>query len=110
MQKRYILTLDLVDDPVKIAEYDAHHRQISQEIRKSITDAGVTRMDIYRYGPRLMMLMEVGEDFSFAKKAQMDEANPAVQQWESLMWDYQRAIPGAKPGEKWVVMEQIFSL
>jgi len=26
------------------------------------------------------------------------------------MWNYQRPIPGAKPGEKWVVMDKIFEL
>jgi L-rhamnose mutarotase len=40
----------------------------------------------------------------------MDEANPAVQRWEELMWKYQLAIPGGKPGEKWRLMERIFNL
>lgn len=67
-------------------------------------------MDMYRFGSRLVMIMDVNAAFSFEKKAKMDEANPAVREWESLMWRYQQSIPGAKPGEKWVVMEQIFSL
>jgi L-rhamnose mutarotase len=33
-----------------------------------------------------------------------------VQEWEELMWKYQQAIPGAKPGEKWVLMNKIFEL
>ncbi|MGO1520530.1 MAG: L-rhamnose mutarotase [Sphingobacterium sp.] len=109
-KRRYVLALDLVNDPELIAEYDAHHRQVSQEIKKSIVEAGVILMDIYRYGHRLFMIMEVNEEFTFDKKSRMDDTNPTVQQWESLMWRYQRPIPGAKPGEKWVVMEPIFSL
>ncbi|WP_312716462.1 L-rhamnose mutarotase, partial [Sphingobacterium multivorum] len=54
--------------------------------------------------------MEVGEDFSFEKKSAMDAANEKVQEWEQLMWKYQAAIPGAKPGEKWVMMTKIFEL
>jgi len=27
-----------------------------------------------------------------------------------LMWKYQQALPSAKPGEKWVLMEKIFSV
>jgi L-rhamnose mutarotase len=40
----------------------------------------------------------------------MDAANPAVQQWEELMWKYQSAVPGGKAGEKWRLMTRIFSL
>jgi L-rhamnose mutarotase len=40
----------------------------------------------------------------------MDKANPKVQEWEELMWKFQSSIPWAKPGEKWVLMEQIFQL
>jgi L-rhamnose mutarotase len=40
----------------------------------------------------------------------MDNNNPEVQQWEQLMWKYQQAIPGAKAGEKWVIMDKIFEL
>lgn len=108
--KRYALALDLVDDPTMIAEYEDHHRRVSTEIKKSITDAGITVMDIYRFGNRLFMIMEVDDTFSFERKDQMDAENPAVQVWEQLMWKYQQSIPGSKPGEKWVMMEQIFEL
>jgi L-rhamnose mutarotase len=33
-----------------------------------------------------------------------------VQKWEALMWTFQRALPWAAPGQKWVPMEVIFSL
>lgn len=104
------MALDLVDDPAIIAEYVDIHTAVSAEIKKSITDAGVTVMDIYRYGNRLFMLMEVDERFSFDRKAAMDAANPAVQAWERLMWKFQQALPGAQAHEKWVVMDQIFEL
>ena len=107
---RYMLTLDLVDDPSAIAAYEAHHRSISQEIRASIRHSGVVGMDIYRFGSWLCMIMEVDADFTFQKKAEMDQANLHVQRWERLMWKFQRPVPGAKAGEKWVLMEQIFSL
>jgi L-rhamnose mutarotase len=27
-----------------------------------------------------------------------------------LMWKFQKALPGARPGEKWLPMERIFKL
>ncbi|WP_291912606.1 L-rhamnose mutarotase [Chitinophaga sp. CB10] len=107
---RYCLALDLVNDPQLISEYEAYHRDVWPEIKKSITDSGITSMEIYRAGNRLFMIMETGAAFTFERKGAMDAANPKVQEWEQLMWKYQQAIPVAKPGEKWVVMDRIFSL
>jgi L-rhamnose mutarotase len=99
-----------VDDPQLIKEYEDYHREVWPEIKRSILDAGILQMEIYRFENRLFMNMEVGEDFSFEKKSAMDAANEKVQEWEQLMWKYQAAIPGAKPGEKWVMMTKIFEL
>ncbi|WP_286735324.1 L-rhamnose mutarotase [Sphingobacterium thalpophilum] len=108
--KRYVMALDLVDDPQLIKEYEDYHREVWPEIKRSILDTGILQMEIYRFENRLFMNMEVGEDFSFEKKSAMDAANEKVQEWEQLMWKYQAAIPGAKPGEKWVMMTKIFEL
>jgi len=109
-KQRFVLTLDLKPDPQLIADYEAHHRAVWPEIESSIREAGITRLDIYRYETRLCMILEAGPTFSFAQKAMQDAANPAVQRWEALMWAYQEALPTAKPGEKWVVMKQIYGL
>lgn len=108
--KRHCLALDLKNDPVLIAEYEAYHREIWPEIRKSILDSGIVNMEIYRIIDRLFMIMEVDETFSFEKKDAADAANPKVQEWEALMWKYQQALPVARPGEKWIFMEKIFAL
>ena len=107
---RYTLTVDLVNDDALIAEYEKIHERIWPEIEASILEADIVAMDIYRYGNRLFMIMEVGPNFSFEKKEAMDRANPIVQKWEAMLWKYQQALPGAKEGEKWKVMDQIFSL
>ena len=107
---RYCLTLDLVDDPQLIAEYEAWHRNVWPEILASITGSGIEQLEIYRVANRLFMIMETNDGFSFAAKGAADAANPKVQEWETLMWKYQQALPGAKPGEKWMLMEKIFSL
>jgi L-rhamnose mutarotase len=108
--KRYCLALDLVDDAALIAEYEAYHENVWPEIKNSITNAGIIQMEIYRFANRLFMIMDVNDEFNFVKKAEADAADPKVQEWEQLMWKYQQAIPGSKPGEKWVLMDKIFSL
>ena len=108
--KRHCLALDLVDDEVLIAKYEEYHAAVWPEIIKSITDSGIEVLDIYRAGNRLFMIMEVNDTFSFEQKNAADLANPKVQEWETLMWKYQQALPFAKPGEKWILMDKIFSL
>ena len=110
--KRFCLALDLVNDPRLIAEYEAWHKAENcwPQIKKSILDSGILELEIYRTGNRLMMIMETNESFSFIIKSTMDLANETVQEWEQLMWKYQLALPWAKPGEKWLLMESIFKL
>lgn len=106
--KRYCLTLDLKNDPQLIEEYKAHHSRVWPEVIESIETSGIHNMEIYLQGNRLCMLVEAEDTFSFDEKAARDKANPKVQQWEELMWKYQQALPLAKPGEKWKLMDKIF--
>jgi len=109
---RMYFALDLKDDPALIEEYERWHRpeQIWPEIVASIRDAGVRDLEIFRTGNRLVLVMEVAEDFDGAAKAAADAADPRVQAWEALMDTFQQRLPWAKPGQKWVPLERIFSL
>lgn len=107
---RYCLALDLTNDEALIKEYEAYHQQIWPEIEQSIRGSGILSMQIYRVENRLFMIMETHENFSFDQKGAADAANPKVQEWETLMWKYQQALPGSKPGEKWRLMDKIFDL
>ena len=63
--KRHCLALDLKNDQQLIAEYEAYHKDVWPEIIKSIKDAGIEALEIYRTGNRLFMIMETNESFSF---------------------------------------------
>ena len=112
MTKRYCYACDLKDDSKLISEYKAYHAKgkVWPEITKSITDAGITDMQIFLTGNRMFMIMEVDETFDPIKKAEMDANNPKNQEWENLMWNYQQELPWAKKGEKWVPLEKVFQL
>jgi len=107
---RYCFALDLKDDADLIAEYKKYHAAVWLAIIQSIKDAGIEDLEIYCVGNRLFMIMTTNAGFSFEEKAAADAANPVVQEWEELMWKYQQALPLAKPGEKWMLMEKIFQL
>jgi L-rhamnose mutarotase len=109
---RLFYALDLQDDPVLIAEYDRWHQadQVWPQIVQSLRAAGIEEAEIFRTGNRLVLVLEVSADFDAAAKAAADAANTRVQEWETLMWTYQKALPWAQPGEKWVPMRRIFSL
>ncbi|MEP2239086.1 MAG: L-rhamnose mutarotase [Maribacter sp.] len=110
--KRLCFSCDLKDNPDVIGAYKKYHAEGNAwpEITSSIKDAGITDMQIYLTGNRMFMIMEVDETFDPIKKAEMDAANPKVQEWENLMWDFQQALPWAKNDEKWIALEQIFQL
>ena len=108
--KRYCLALGLKDDPGLIAEYEAYHREVWPEVLESIRESGILNMEIFRRGTLLFMIMDTDDDFSFEAKAALDAANPKIREWEELMWRFQQPLPGAAPGEKWVLMEKIFEL
>ena len=107
---RYCFALDLIDDSTLIAEYEVYHQKVWPDILSSMRNAGIQRLEIYRTGSRLFMIMEANDDFSLETKAAADAINPKVQAWEKLMWKYQQALPNARPGEKWILMDQIFKL
>jgi len=110
MNRRYCLTLDLKDDRELIAEYRRQHQSVWPDVVASIRSSGIVAMEIYLLGTRLFMIIEVDDTFSFERKEALDRENPRVQEWERLMCTYQKPLPQAKPGEKWLLMERICSI
>jgi L-rhamnose mutarotase len=107
---RLYFALDLKDDPALIAEYERWHRpeQVWPEVITALSAAGVTELEIFRCGNRLVMVMDAPPSFAAA-----DPGAPAIgraAQWEELMWRFQQSLPFAEPGHKWVPMHRIFSL
>jgi L-rhamnose mutarotase len=109
---RLFYALDLHDDPVLIDEYDRWHQadRVWPDILQSLRAAGIEEAEIFRTGNRLVLVLDVSAEFDAAAKATADATDPRVQAWETLMWNYQKALPWARPGEKWVLMRRIFSL
>jgi L-rhamnose mutarotase len=110
--KTWCLALDLQDDPELIEKYKWYHQRehIWPEVIDNIRRQGILSERIYSVGNRLFMVLETTDDFSFEAKAARDAADPKMQEWEELMWTFQKPLPQAKAGEKWILMEKIFDL
>jgi L-rhamnose mutarotase len=110
--KTYCFALDLEDDPALIAEYRRYHEQgnIWPEVVDAIQSLGALSEEIYLAGNRLFMILHTTDQFSLEAKRAADSLNPRMRQWEELMWKYQKPLPQAQPGEKWIPMEKIFDL
>jgi L-rhamnose mutarotase len=110
--RRLCFALDLKDDAALIAEYETWHtpERIWREIPRFLRAAGVLDLEIFRCGDRLAMVMEVAEEFSLARYGVLASAHDKAQAWEELMERFQRRLPCAAEGEKWVPMRRIFSL
>jgi L-rhamnose mutarotase len=98
-----VLLLDLKNDPDAIAAYRRWHRPGGPPavVTQSIRDSGVESMEIWNVGDRLVMTMEVGEDFGEIRE---------VRAWEELMDQFQQRLPFAPDGVKWLEAERIYSL
>lgn len=110
--KTYCFALDLHDDPMLITEYKRWHQHdvIWPEVLEQVKQHGVLSEKIYLAGNRLFMVLTTTDDFSLDAKTAADDESPVMQKWEALMWKYQKPLPIAKPGQKWVPMEEIFDV
>ncbi|MBB6251166.1 L-rhamnose mutarotase [Nitrospirillum iridis] len=104
--------LDLKSDPALIERYRQWHApgNVPPAVIRAIRQAGITEMEIHLCGDRLAMIIEVTDAYDPAGKAAADAADPDVQAWEALMDTFQRPLPWARQGEKWVPADRIFSL
>lgn len=111
-KERLCFALDLKDEDDLIKEYENWHQPENcwPEITSSILQAGITKMEIYRTGNRLLMIMEVEPGFDLPAKTRADRENKKVQEWEEMMSRFQKKLPWAKDNEKWVLMNRIFQL
>lgn len=112
MGQRHVLALDLREDPELIRQYRAWHRPGGppSAVIEVLRAAGITEMEIFLAGNRLVMILLACDDFSFEALARLNASNADIQAWEALMWKFQKALPWSENGEKWVVMDRIFAL
>jgi len=109
---RMCFALDLKEDPSLIETYRRYHAPGGPPlaVTRSLRASGIEVLGIYLCGNRLFMLLEADDSFSLQSKARADAADPEVQRWEKLMWQFQQPLPWSETGQKWVPAEKIYDL
>lgn len=113
MSKRKLyFVLDLQNDPALIAEYEWWHRpeNIWPEVLDALRARGVSELELFRCGNRLVQVLEVDEQSNATYPNAGGADSARLQDWEQFMWKFQLALPFAAPGQKWVPMTRVFSL
>lgn len=108
--KQFARTLDLKDDPQLIAQYEEHHQRVWPEVLAAIKNVGIVEMKIFRAGTRMFMLMETTDEYDEAAAAQYLSKDPKSIEWEALMDNFQKPVPGAAKDVKWLPMTCCFEL
>ena len=111
-RNRYCLAVDLNDDDQLIKEYIDYHKPENAwpQITTNMKEFGILDMEIYLLGNRLFMIMETTLDFDPNAQPLTEAGKQKSDEWEELMWKYQKPLKWAKDGEKWVKMEKIYDL
>jgi L-rhamnose mutarotase len=108
---KHVLAVDLKDDPAIIEAYTKYHREVWPEVLNSLRRAGIADMEIYRFGRRLVMIVETHDGLDVRRVfAAHVASHPRVAEWEALMKSMQEPPPGSAPGEWWVHMQPVFRL
>jgi L-rhamnose mutarotase len=108
---RRCFAVDLYDDPVSIARYRAWHEAGAPPlaVTEAIRADDVRELEIWLVEDRMFMILEQGDQYDPAAKANRDADNADVQAWDALMRTFQKSLPFA-PGQTWVEMERIYAL
>lgn len=110
MSRRLVLALDLIDDAEAIAAYDRWHSVgvHPPAVQAALRAGGILEMEIWRTANRLVMLVDVVDDFSWEALAARDRDNPDVQNWGAMIGRLQQPIPGAGPS--WSAMTPVYRM
>ena len=108
--KTFGLTLNLQDDPAKIAEYRRQHQAVWPDVTNRLRECGVQQMQIFLRGTRMFMYLNTDDDFDPARDFGRINEDATSARWNALMAELQERIPEADPDEWWALMEPVFDM
>lgn len=110
--KRYVQTLELIDNPELIEQYKKCHSEevVWKEILKGIKEVGILEMEIYILGTKLVMIVDAPLDFDWDSAMARLATLPRQAEWEAFVAKFQGCSAEARSDEKWQMMDRMFYL
>ena len=103
--KRYGMVIRV--KPEHVEEYRRLHAAVWPEVLAMINACNIRNYSIFLRDNVLYSYFEyVGRDFAADMKRMADD--PTTQRWWELTKPCQEPVSGAKPGEWWAQMEEVF--
>ena len=109
MKKKKLLVLinALKNEKEKIIEYIDYHSNPFPEIVKDLQNKPIGRMRIYINQNKLVMLLEVEEDFNIKDGIHIEPKSNKVEEWENIMGKLFQELESGNP-RSWELTENIF--
>lgn len=107
--KRYVLTLEIINDPELLKEYKKIHAmgQSWPEINNNMKTVGIKDMEIYLWDYRAFLIMDTKVDFDMQQDGEKWSNLPREKEWQEYVAKFQKVDPESKATEKWVSMEKL---
>ena len=105
---RIVRIMDLDPDPASAAGYDGAHSvgQTPTAVIGAQHEHGIVEMQIFQSGDRLVMILELADDFDAAGLERAERDHPEIAAWQIRMAALQRApFPD---GEPWPEAHRVF--
>lgn len=106
--KRFVMTLEIVNDPKLKAEYKRVHAKgmAWAEITANMKEVGIKDMEIYMDGYRAYLVMDTRPDFDMAMDGERWSKMPREAEWQAFVAKFQKVDPESKATEKWETMSR----
>ncbi|WP_347840735.1 L-rhamnose mutarotase [uncultured Draconibacterium sp.] len=104
---RFVLTLEIINDPELANEYVAVHApgKAWPEITQNMKTVGIKDMEIYLTGYRAFLIMDTKPDFDWDTDGEKWGTLPREKEWQAYVAKFQKTNPESKAAEKWKSMK-----
>jgi L-rhamnose mutarotase len=109
--KEIVMMVNLKNDSAIIQRYEAYHAAAWPEVTEASKAAGFVKINIYRLGNRIVMVLTVPENWDAQEGSQRYLSySPRVKEWVDTMAAMQEVSPEAPEGSNgWSPMKRIYS-
>ena len=106
-QKIIVLQVDLSDDPTKIQDYIDYHANVWPEVIQDLKDRPIGRMRIYNVSNKLVMLLEVDQNFKLDDGIHIEPPRTKVEEWSETMFPLLKKLESGE-FDIWKEMNKVF--